>query len=228
MLAWRYAQRELLLFGSLGVSVTVLVAAIAGGWALVPAVVTLALLAFFRDPVRRPPIEPDVVLAPADGRIVEVRSVREATGLGAGPTKTVHPSDVLRIDIFLSVLDVHINRSPCAATVRQVTYSPGRFRSALRRGASGVNEANTLILDPAPPLPGPIQVRQIAGLIARRIVCQVQPGECLAAGAAFGMLKFGSRTQLLLSRAELWEVCVQEGQHVRAGETIIARLRSLG
>jgi len=128
----------------------------------------------------------------------------------------------LRICIFLSVMNCHVNRSPCAGTVTDIIYSPGLFLNALRPDATLRNENNLIVLNPAAPLPGPIRVRQIAGLLAKRIVCAVQPGTSLAAGERVGMIKLGSQTEVRAPEDPKWKVCVQPGQNVRAGVTILA------
>jgi phosphatidylserine decarboxylase len=106
-----------------------------------------------------------------------------------------------------------------------VRYRPGRFLNALRAAADEVNECNLLWIEPAAPLPGPVRVRQIAGVLARRIVCAVGAGEPVAAGQRLGMIKLGSRTEVCLPESPQWEICIRVGQHVRAGETVLARLR---
>lgn len=205
--------RELTWVAILGVLSTLLLA-----WAWWPgAVATAALSAggilFFRDPARSIPDDKAAYLAPADGRVTDIAALAQEEALG-GPA--------LKIGIFLSVFDVHINRSPCEGTVRDIRYRPGRFLNAMSEQSSRENESNTLVLD-AGTLMGPVLVRQIAGLIARRIVCATAVGSRLAAGQRFGMIKFGSRTELVLPRPETLDVLVRIGDKVRAGETIVAR-----
>ncbi len=210
----RYARLEVNLIAFMGAIFVVLVASLAGWWALVPALVALALLSFYRDPPRRVPRLPNILLAPADGRIILAESTQPDD---AGPAH-------LRIVIFLSVFNVHINRSPCAGRVTRVDYRPGAFHNALRPQATDTNESNTIHIEPAAPLPGPVQVRQIAGVLARRIVCAVRPDDRLAAGQRYGMIKLGSQTELRLPADPRWRLCVRVGQRVRAGETILAEL----
>lgn len=212
-----YARLEITVIALSGAVATAAAAYFLGWWALLPAIVALALLSFYRDPPRRCPTDANVILAPADGKVVQL--ARGAKGPAGEP--------VVRIMIFLSVFDVHINRSPCAGRVREVAYRPGRFINALRAEADAQNESNRVVLDPAPPLPGPIGVRQIAGVLARRIVCTVASGDDLTAGQRFGMIKLGSRTELRLPEHPGWEVCVTVGQHVKAGVTVLARLRPI-
>lgn len=206
-----YAVREWSLVFLIGAVVTLAVGWQYGWWALVPLLVTLGLLSFYRDPPRTVPKRPDAVLAPADGRIVRLESGRSERG-----------EPVLVITIFLSVLDVHVNRSPCAGRVLEVTHKPGKFINALRSEADVRNESNTLLIETKPPLPGPIRVRQIAGRLARRIVCGVQPGDPLDAGERYGMIKLGSRTELTLPDDGGWTPCVRLGQHVRGGVSVLA------
>jgi len=210
-----YARVEVTVIFLCGALVTAATAWVASLWAVVPAVITLALLSFYRNPSRQPPNDPCAVLAPADGKIVEI------SPLVSGPDG----ERLLRMMIFLSVFDVHVNRSPCAGRVLETRYQPGEFRNALRAEADTRNESNTVVLQPEPPLPGPIRVRQIAGVLARRIVCTARTGTSLTAGQPFGMIKLGSRTEVCLPADAPWEICVRVGQHVKAGQTVLARLR---
>lgn len=209
-----YARLEVRLILLAGVLLTGLVAWLAGWWALFPALLAAGLLAFYRDPPRTSPRDERCVLAPADGKLV---------GISPGvPGPDGRP--MLRLAIFLSVFDVHLNRSPCAGRVTHIDYQPGEFLNALKSEADTRNESNRVSLAPAAPLPGPIHVRQIAGVLARRIVCAAQPGQVLAAGERFGMIKLGSRTELLLPDDPRWELCVALNDHVTAGVTVLARL----
>ncbi len=210
-----YARLEVTWITLLGAVATGVVAWWAGAWALLPVVLTAALLAFYRDPHRTPPADPMLVLAAADGTIASVR--REV------PTSDGRRE--LRIMTFLSVCNVHVNRSPCAGRVLATEYKPGEFLNALNPAADDRNECHTLVLEPAAPLPGPIAVRQVAGVLARRIVCAARPQEQLAAGQRFGMIKLGSRTEVCLPEDTGWEVLVAPGDKVRAGLTVLARRR---
>jgi phosphatidylserine decarboxylase len=209
----RYARLEITAILLIGTVVTAATAYWAGLWALLPAALALALLSFYRDPPRPVPTDPNLVLAPADGKIVEIsRTLNAADGR---PT--------LHIMIFLSVFNVHINRSPCAGRVTDLTYRPGEFLNALNPAADARNESNTLTITPAAPLPGPIRVRQIAGVLARRIVCVVEIGDDLAAGERYGMIKLGSRTEVCLPEDAKWDLRVAVGDKVKAGRTVLAR-----
>jgi len=211
-----YARREAAAIVLLGGGLTVATGTLAGWWAVLPAALTVGLLAFYRDPPRRVPDEASLLVAPADGRVMFVRRNEAAPGGGPG---------TLRVGIFLSVLDVHVNRSPCAGRVLSVEYRPGRFHNALRAAATDQNECNTITLEPQPPLPGPVRVRQIAGLLARRIVCGVATGQRVRAGERVGMIKLGSQTELCVPDDERWVVLVRSGQHVRAGVSVLLRWR---
>jgi phosphatidylserine decarboxylase len=172
-------------------------------------VLGIATLLFFRDPPRRIPSDPSVLVAPADGRIVAVEDLADAP---------YYDGACRRVSIFLSLFNVHINRAPCAAEVIRVDFRPGSFLNAMRADSSEENESNTLRL--ATPC-GPVTVRQVSGLIARTIVCRAAPGDLLTKGEKFGMIKFGSRTELYLPEGT--EVCVAERENVRAGASVIAR-----
>lgn len=208
-----YARAEEALIIALGAVATAATVWLAGAWALAPALLALALLSFYRDPPRRIPGGDNLILAPADGRITEVGNATSPDG-----------APQLRIVIFLSVANVHVNRAPCAGVVRSVDYRPGLFLNALRPDSTERNESNTLTLDPAPPLRGPIVVRQIAGVLARRIVCAARPGHSLVAGQRFGMIKLGSRTEIRLPADPRWNVRVRVGDTVHGGTTILAAL----
>lgn len=191
-------------------------------WALIPlALCWLALVAFFRDPIRRVPrdLPPDVMLAPADGTISAiVRVDRHEAISGQGPA--------LVIRIFLSVLDVHVNRWPCDGTVVALRYRQGTFHDARTEQSAITNESNLIVLRRRAGATGDetIGVRQVSGAIARRIVCPVNVGDHAARGARFGMIKFGSTTELILPRSDDVQVHVREGQKVKGGLTALATL----
>ena len=170
----------------------------------------LAALAFFRDPPRSITAKPNEAVAPADGKVVAVDELEDSPH---------YPGPCKRVTIFLSIFNVHVNRAPIAGTVREIRYHPGLFLNALDDRSSKDNEANTVLLDT---VHGPVAVRQIAGLIARTIVCAAKEGDSLARGQRFGMIKFGSRTELYLP-AEA-ETLVEPFARVQAGRTIVGRL----
>ena len=180
-----------------------------GYWLLALPLLALAasMAFFFRDPHRSIPTEPGIVVAPADGRVTIVRL---ADGLE-------NPESL--ISIFLSPLDVHINRAPIAGEIVEIAYKTGKFVMATKAEARLVNEQNTLIIQSEALT---VRCTQIAGILARRIVCWKRKGERVKCGERFGMIKFGSRTDLLLPPDV--EVLVSEGMHVRGGETIVGRI----
>ncbi len=182
--------------------------------AVVPLVLIGFVLFFFRDPPRSVPAEPGVVVAPADGQVYSIREVDHDEFVG-GPAVV--------FDIFLSVFNVHINRVPMQCRVVGLTYRPGKFLNALRARAAQENEALEVRLETTVGPLRALRVRQIAGAIARRIVCWVRPGEHLPNGGQFGMIKLGSRTELTLPREPGLEIQVRVGQKVQAGTTIMAR-----
>ena len=179
-----------------------------------PTSASVALLAaaflafFFRDPERKIPQGERLILAPADGRIVAIRPFSDWQGPFGEP--------LTRVSIFLSVLDVHINRAPLTAVVNAVTHTPGRFVAAWGEAASAENE-QTLIHFASPD--GDVWVKQIAGLVARRIVCRLKPGLKVAAGDRIGLIRFGSRVDCILPAAA--ELKVRRGQVVKGGSTIL-------
>lgn len=175
------------------------------------------LLAFFRDPRRVvPPADQNVMVSPADGKVSDITPI-ENDPLVGGPA--------VRVGIFLSVFNVHINRSPCAGRVSAVTYKKGKFINAMKHNeASDENESNTIVLmEPQSRRPVAV-VKQIVGLIARRIVCTVKPGDALGRGDHIGMIKFGSRTELTIPMWLKPEIRVQIGQTVKGAATVIAEL----
>ncbi|WP_424812676.1 phosphatidylserine decarboxylase [Roseococcus sp. YIM B11640] len=177
---------------------------------------TLFCLYFFRDPERVMPQEPGLVLAPADGKVVLVGPAIPPAELDMGEAPR------WRVAIFLSVLDVHVNRSPVQGRVSRIAYRPGSFVDASLEKASEENERNALRFD----LPDGRQLAcvQIAGLVARRIVCQVREGDSLMAGERFGIIRFGSRTDIYLPEGVKPKVLV--GQKMVGGETVIADLKT--
>ena len=177
------------------------------GWPLataVGAVLTVAVACFFRDPERAVPQIAGAVVSPADGRVHEIETEQGRR----------------RISIFLSVTDVHVNRAPYAGKVNEVVYKPGRFVPAYRAAASRENESNRVTIGTPD---ATIDVKQIAGILARRIVCRVRPGDVLEKGQRYGLIRFGSRTDLLLPAD--CDVVAQVGDNVRGAETILAYLK---
>ena len=130
---------------------------------------------------------------------------------------------VLRIGMFLSLFNVHVNRAPCSGRVRALSYKKGEFLDARHPESGKRNESNTILIDPDEPMPGPIYVRQVAGLVARRIICHIRVDDHMPIGYRFGLIKFGSRTELIIPRRRDTEVLVKIGDKVRGGLTILAR-----
>jgi len=184
-------------------------------WA--PGLLALFLMWFFRDPRRVAPEGDGLVVSPADGKVVEIEKLSHDDYIG-GPAVT--------IGIFLSVFNVHINRSPAETRVIGLTYRRGKFLNALRAASARENEQMMVRLEANSPPHRRMIVRQIAGAIARRIVCWVRPGEELEVGAQFGMIKLGSRTELVLPSEPGLIVEAQVGDHVRAGTSVVARYDS--
>lgn len=184
-------------------------AAVLGFWyvAAFLFVVALFMAFFFRDPKRVPPSDPDVVVSPADGRVTRI-----------GPASTGADAPNV-ISIFLSPLDVHINRSPIPGKIVDMIYSPGKFLMATNEKASLVNEQNALTIQGEKIT---VVCKQIAGILARRVVCWKGKGDNLGLGERFGMIKFSSRTDVLLPANV--KITVQEGQRVRGGTTVIGRI----
>lgn len=185
------------------------------------AILTFALLSFFRDPIRRIPanLAQGDMLSPADGVVSAVFDVEhhEAT---AGPAKVIR--------IFLSVLNVHVNRAPCDCQVISLHPRPGKYLNAQTDESADVNESNLIVLKTS--VGGVkderIGVRQVSGMLARTIVCPLKPGETLARGQKFGMIKFGSTTELILPRPQNVIAHVKKGDKVRGGLTLFATLPS--
>jgi phosphatidylserine decarboxylase len=175
---------------------------------------TLFCLYFFRDPERVLPPRAGVFVAPADGLVVSVETAVPPPELGLGMVPR------MRVAIFLSVLDVHVNRAPIDGLVTKIAYHPGKFLSAAEDKASDENERNSILM--RLPAGQEVAVVQIAGLIARRILCDITEGQVLAAGQRIGIIRFGSRTDLYLPEGTLPLVAV--GQRMIGGETVIAEL----
>jgi len=182
-----------------------------GYWVIgiVLVLLTLSMAFFFRDPRRKPPSDPNIVVAPADGRVTRVRKVV--------PEEDGSPT---LVSIFLSPLDVHVNRAPIAGLIRDISYVPGKFLMATNEMASAVNEQNALTIEGEKVT---VVCKQIAGILARRVVCWKHKGDRVSLGERFGLIKFSSRTDVILPRQV--EVLIQEGSRVQGGTTVIGRIR---
>jgi len=197
-------------FVGLGLVAAALVAAIAGSpYGLAVLVLPAFFLFFFRDPERRATAGPREVLSPADGKVM----------VAGTPTGSFDPAVWQQVTIFLSPMDVHVNRMPLAGRVKSVKYTPGKFLPAYKREAGDLNEHTEVVLDHGGQT---IVVRQIVGILARRIVCRVREGDDVGAGARFGVMKFGSRMDVFVPRGSALRVKV--GDRVAAGITLIAVL----
>jgi phosphatidylserine decarboxylase len=169
---------------------------------------------FFRDPDRTVPADPNTVVSPADGRIVVITEETHNTRPDGRPGT--------RISIFLAIWNVHVNRSPEAGTITRCDYRPGKFLAAMVERASLENEQNVISLSTAS---GEIVFKQIAGLIARRVVCWMKPGDVVQRGQRIGLVRFGSRVDLWVPRGS--EVVVKLGDNVKGGSCILARVPSV-
>jgi phosphatidylserine decarboxylase len=181
--------------------------------AILTGLISFFIIFFFRDPDRRAHVSPRAVLAPADGKILEVKS------LGMDDRNPLGEPAV-RVSIFMSVFNVHVNRIPVSGAIRGVAYHPGKFFSANLDKASQLNEKNTVILESDDSLK--IVFVQIAGLIARRIVCWVTEGDAVTAGQRFGLIRFGSRVEVYLPRQS--RITARKGEKVKGGRTVIGYL----
>ncbi len=207
----------------IGIAVVLVIAlSLFGGVSFVLGLIILAwVVYFFRDPTRITPTRDGLVVSPADGRVILIADVVPDKDLGLGDEPRT------RVSIFLNVFDVHVNRSPVDGEVAHMSYRPGKFVNASLDKASVDNERNALalVMSGNHPFAGQkIGVVQIAGLIARRILCTVKPTHKLQAGERFGMIRFGSRTDIYLPKGLKPLVCV--GQRMIGGETIIADCNS--
>ncbi len=170
-------------------------------------------LAFFRDPQRAIPSDKNVLLSPADGKITDIIELEEAEFI---------KEPAIRIGIFLSVFDVHINRAPCDGIVAYIREQPGKCLNALNSEEASLHNQATIMGMDCPEGPAKkIIIKQITGAIARRIVCAVNIGDKLTGGYKYGMIKFGSRTELYLPKDQNAKIMVEKGQTVRAGTTIM-------
>jgi len=217
----RAGLAEMIIFSSILIPLLVLLVYLAlhgSPWwwivALVPFLLETEVIWFFRNPKRVIPEGPGTVVSPADGKIDLIEEI-EHDDVIDGPA--------IKIAIFLSVFNVHINRVPVACTVFASRYRQGKFLSALKPESAWENERLELWLESTETPHRVMRVRQITGQLARRIVCWAQTGETFRQGAQFGMIKLGSRTELIIPREEGLEVLVKLGDKVQAGSTVFAR-----
>ena len=181
-------------------------------FAIIPVfLITLFLIYFFRDPLRMPPGENNLVVAPADGKVIKLEKVYEGKYL---------KGDAMMVRIFMSLFSVHINRVPVSGEVERIDYNKGKFLAAFKEKASFDNEQNTVVIKAGG---RKVVVRQIAGLIARRIICWLSNGQKVAAGEKLGLICFGSRADLFIPGQI--EIKVKLGENVKGGETTIGVLK---
>jgi phosphatidylserine decarboxylase len=197
----------------IGTAAVVTILTFALGWVAIGVILgvcTLGIAGFFRDPERTIPMGEGLIVSPADGKVVSIVDVK-------GDSRFTEAT--ARVSIFLSPLDVHINRSPVTGKIQQASYQPGKFLAAYKDEASARNEQNSLkLVDERGRMLGVVQV---AGVVARRIICRVQRGDSVKRGDRFGLIMFGSRTDAYLPHG--CRIEVTEGQRVKGGETILGR-----
>ncbi|HEV2387677.1 MAG TPA: phosphatidylserine decarboxylase [Candidatus Acidoferrales bacterium] len=200
------AFREALKFGAPPLVAGIVAGFVGWTW---PSVILIAAAAFvfffFRDPDRAAPPDPAAVVSPADGRVLEVVDETLDGRLGR------------RVSIFLSLWDVHVNRAPAAGRIARIEYQPGKFHAAMRARAGTENERNVIRLETGR---GPVVVKQIAGLIARRVLLWMPEGSPVERGQRIGMIRFGSRVEMWLP--DQAEIRVRPGEHVRGGSSVVA------
>lgn len=176
--------------------------------------VTVFVIFFFRDPERVVPSDEHLIVSPADGRLVQIREIPMEAALGC---------PAVQLSVFMSIFNVHVNRMPLKGKILKKTYNHGKFLPAFREKASLLNEQTSVVIDTDA---GPVRMTQIAGLVARRIVCWAKEGDILTKGERFGLIKFGSRVDLCLPK-ENTVIIGQIGDRVKAGESVLARFSSL-
>jgi phosphatidylserine decarboxylase len=208
-----WGRREVLAY-SVVLGVVAYAASFLSSWLTIPpTLLAIFVLWFFRDPPRRVPAAPGMIVSPADGRVTHVERVVEAEYWHAPAVK---------VSIYLSLFDVHVNRVPEAARVVEIRTLPGLRLNTWRVHSAKVNAQCCTLFQGAGPSRRRFLVRQVAGPFASRVVCAVRPGEVLERGARFGMIKFGSRTELLICGVSGLHVLVRPGDHVKGGQSVVA------
>jgi len=183
-------------------------------WAVIMLLITAFVLYFFRDPERIIPNESDLVVSPADGKVIEIVEGSEGALQEEGP--------LWRISIFMNLFNCHVNRAPISGKILKISYKPGRFFAADKKKALIQNEKSAMLIeDDKGRL---LTVVQVAGLVARRIVCRAQVGDQVKQGQRYGMIRFGSRLDVYISKRA--KIVVKEGEKVKAGESVLAVLPS--
>jgi phosphatidylserine decarboxylase len=209
----RWGLAEVQIMGWPLLAVTVVLALTWWYAAIIPGALFILVVSFFRDPPRRIPQDTGLLISPADGKVVEVAQLEHDEFVG-GPA--------VRIAIFLTLFNVHINRMPCRARTIKLRYSPGKFLHADHPQATTQNESMWIGLEQDEAPYRRMVCRQVSGMVARRIVCDLRPGEVLDRGAKFGMIKFGSRTELIVP-AEGFQPQVSVGKWIKAGRDVVGR-----
>jgi len=226
----KYGWPQVVIFPAAIIAIMIAVAlgtrAVLQSWAIISIEVLLAailiwILCFFRDPERNCPSDSNLLFAPADGRITDIETIDEPPAFLA--EQEGQSTGALRIGIFLSIFNTHINRAPCNVKVEKITYKKGKYKNALNPQSARVNESNDLWLTRTDNPQDRLIVRQISGAIARRIVCDTAEGQQLTGGEKFGMLKFGSRTELYVPLRENAKCMVKKGDKVKAGLTTLIK-----
>jgi phosphatidylserine decarboxylase len=211
-----WGWKDLNLFGWPLITAILICLWLGGPWrwlAIAPGIVFLWLVSFFRDPPRTIPEDAKVIVAPADGTVTDITPLAEYEFIGR---------PAIRVGIFLSIFNVHINRAPTAGRVLQLHYQPGKFLNAMRPESSDENEFMWIGLERADGPATRFAVRQISGMLARKIVCTLKIGQTVTRGEKFGMIKLGSRTELILP-ADAVEITTNIGDKLRAGSDVVAR-----
>lgn len=214
-----YGKREWVTTTAIGLILTAVLLFVGWWWLAISAMlITLMVLTFFRDPSRTIPSERGVVVSPADGRVSSIHRVEHFPPFD-GPATCIR--------IFLSVMNVHVNRCPCHGRVTNITHKNGQHLNALNPTSAEANESNMVVfVHPTHNYPV-AAVRQVAGLIARTIVCGLKQGDIVQRGQRMGMIKFGSTTELYLPDTHQPDVQVKQGQRVQGGATVLAKVIAL-
>lgn len=210
-------HKEGYLFIGIFIAVTLLLYALSNTLGVIGVILTVWCICFFRDPTRVTPIDENLIISPADGLVsMIVKDVQAPAELELGTEKFT------RVSIFLSVFDVHVNRIPVAGKITKLHYNPGKFINASLDKASEFNERQSLLVETSKGEKFPVV--QIAGLIARRIVCDLNENQEVKSGERFGIIRFGSRVDLYLPKG--YEPKVLLGQYMIGGETVISEAKT--
>ena len=205
---------SIIIAGTLILAVTGYACALLTPFAWLPFIlIWIWTISFFRNPNRNIERFSNIIYSPADGKITEITELDNHDTLNC---------PCIRIRIFLSIFNVHINRSPCETVVNSIKFKRGKFINAMKPESAEENESNTLLMATNKPICGPVIVRQISGLIARTIVCNVKEGDSLKPGQPFGMIKFGSGTEIIIPKQANLNIQAKTGDKVKAGLTQLA------